>query len=579
MGSENHKDTPIKGFDLLSEFEPFRKRGGLMIQDFDGNTALMLATINRQQNPDKFLEKALFDECPLALTSSNRLGLNPLHVLVQNLCSNETAGVSSAMLSNIESLLKHFSTSREIFKAAMCMQTHETGHTPLHMACMISNEESVSNFGRHRFLTLLQNTQAIPANPDNALDKNNFCIPPNEKSVFKIEDHNGCTPLHLAVLSGAPNSVIAVLLLSDPSASRCTDCDGYTPLYKAFHKHNKEIQELLGQLERLDYNRFDQLNPSSRQSQIRNQLNLKDLDLLDKLAMLTQGQCVDTDMSPSLNLMECKNTSHCAYDHKNLLHCAASIVCPTDVFHLFIKMFPEQLDEYIDGEQPLHRWCRNQEKPPFRESLPQEDDRRIEDVDPEDDSSAFTSDKEDAENLTADQLDERTEAWERRGNRKDIVELILRYAPEVVKNEDSSGRTPLNLAIEHNKLWEGEIEVLLKSSPEMLNIRDPDSNLYPFMLAASLGERSEGIEKNFFDCGESYKRQKRYFRDLEGDMLSASNPRIHIMYEKSRRALKAKRVELLNKKEKADIERRRLGTIYKLLLDQPDLVRFGIPTT
>jgi ankyrin repeat protein/uncharacterized protein (UPF0297 family) len=546
---------------LAELIDIFNRQNGLLLQDDDGNTALMVAVQERLQNDDDSVEEVLYNACPMALITANRRGINPLHVLVGYLFSSDRAPTGTDGPNRTERLINLFMSLNVMFQEAMTMQAHESGYTPLHIVCDVgAGEDSVVS--PKAFFAMLLNHQEMRTSREG-------------KSFFCISDHEGYTPLHLAVKRGATNDTIAFLVLSEPKASLCTDTDGYTPLYKAFHTHCIDISELLDELDEHEKQLNAKAEPLEHRLALQRKLSRKQLQLFDKLAMLAQSQCINTDMSPTvITGALSEETSCCAFSPNNLLHCAASIVCPTDVFHLFIKLYPEQLDHYIDGEQPIHRWCRNQLNPPVRQCpAPVE---VPEDEDPEGDSSAFTSDRVDVENLTEEQLDVRTEIWERRGNRQEIVELMLRYAPETANNEDNSGRTPLNLAIEHNKLWEGEIELLLKASPTVLHIQDPDSNLYPFMLAASIGERMKVVEGCFNQWESTYRYRKRVYRDLESNIL-ASNPAMYLEYEQARKALKCLRKELTKKKEKADIERRRLGTIYHLLLAHPDLVRFGIP--
>jgi ankyrin repeat protein len=68
-----------------------------------------------------------------------------------------------------------------------------------------------------------------------------------------------------------------------------------------------------------------------------------------------------------------------------------------------------------------------------------------------------------------------------------ITALVNAY-PHATRVRNKKGRIPINLAIEAGATWEvGGIRHLLRIYPEALEVKDPASQLYPFMLAAKVG--------------------------------------------------------------------------------------------
>jgi len=104
-----------------------------------------------------------------------------------------------------------------------------------------------------------------------------------------------------------------------------------------------------------------------------------------------------------------------------------------------------------------------------------------------------------------------------------LLEHLLNLHPEAVSIQDKKGKVPLTLAIESGKTWSNGIGLLVKIEPRAISTRDELSRLYPFMVASIV--------------------------------MDGNTP----------------------KEEKKEIELVKMDLTYRLLKENPECIRIGIP--
>lgn len=71
----------------------------------------------------------------------------------------------------------------------------------------------------------------------------------------------------------------------------------------------------------------------------------------------------------------------------------------------------------------------------------------------------------------------------------DAISFLLDAFPGAATKYNHFGLTPLYLAIESNLSWTEGLKELMYAAPSVLERRDPRTNLFPFMLAASMNKK------------------------------------------------------------------------------------------
>jgi hypothetical protein len=82
-------------------------------------------------------------------------------------------------------------------------------------------------------------------------------------------------------------------------------------------------------------------------------------------------------------------------------------------------------------------------------------------------------------------------------NEPSVIDMLLSAAPETAKIRDPSGRLPLHSAIGSGKGFYQGGQGLIAAYPAAMEIPDPITNLYPFMLAATCGEGTKNASTIF----------------------------------------------------------------------------------
>lgn len=67
---------------------------------------------------------------------------------------------------------------------------------------------------------------------------------------------------------------------------------------------------------------------------------------------------------------------------------------------------------------------------------------------------------------------------------KELLQLLLQYFPQAAGVSDSSGRSPLALALDSGKSWDSGVALLFEAAPDLLHRRDITTGLPPALLSA-----------------------------------------------------------------------------------------------
>ena len=78
-----------------------------------------------------------------------------------------------------------------------------------------------------------------------------------------------------------------------------------------------------------------------------------------------------------------------------------------------------------------------------------------------------------------------------------LMKELIRLDPSLATLPDPSRgtRLPLNVAIESGRTWYDGVREFFHAAPQVLQLRDGTSGIYPFMLAATVGFQAESDDK------------------------------------------------------------------------------------
>jgi len=269
----------------------------------------------------------------------------------------------------------------------------------------------------------------------------------------KMRDVDGDTALHTACRCGAPMNVLNVLLDADPSAVDKRDFEGLTPLLRLWVRYFVTLG--------------DDVIMAVQSSQ-------------DLVGMLGEA------WEKTILLLRYAYSGRPSSSHKSgifsPLHAAAAVDCPRAVLQICKKLYPELLNTMDeDGRIPLHIAIN---APIYKVHDLSVDGYNYELLD--DLAARDEVDSDDTENgtfhrsLSTEIEDEYANCTE-----PSVIETLLQDSLDTVRIKTRHGRLTLNLAIVAGKSWNEGVKILLRAYPDALSLPDPQTLLYPFMLAAA----------------------------------------------------------------------------------------------
>ena len=162
------------------------------------------------------------------------------------------------------------------------------------------------------------------------------------------------------------------------------------------------------------------------------------------------------------------------------VHAASSVNCPRCVVRIAMVLFPEEL--LRRGEQnrlPIHIAA---VAPVYAVNDLRGEGFTIEDAFIDDDPDAARPKRKKSQSKYKE---------------PSVIDILLSGEPMAARERDHNGQLPLHVAIMRGKTLDEGVQALVEAYPDALTTPDSQTNLYPFMLAASVG-RGRG------DCGTIY---------------------------------------------------------------------------
>ena len=271
--------------------------------------------------------------------------------------------------------------------------------------------------------------------------------------ITGAKDVDGDTPLHAACRCGAPMDVLITLLQANPVTVLWRDYEGLNPLMRLWVRYYVIVgEQIISNLRQ----------PSDVTSDL--------VEAWERTVLLLQV----------MNAMDGTAQQRQLLAPFHAVHASSYVNCPRCVVRMAMVLFPEQLlmrDE--GGFLPIH----------IAAAAPV---YAVHDLRGE----GFSM--EDAI------LDEETgmpiirKLKETKYTEPSVIDILLSGEASAAKERDPNGQLPLHIAIMRGKTLDEGVKALADAYPEALTMADVHTNLYPFMLAASVG-RGRG------DCSTIYE--------------------------------------------------------------------------
>ena len=141
---------------------------------------------------------------------------------------------------------------------------------------------------------------------------------------------------------------------------------------------------------------------------------------------------------------------------------------------------------------------------------------------------------------------------------KEILLLLLQHFPQAASVSDSSGRSPLALALDSGKSWDSGVALLFEAAPDLLHRRDVTTRLPPALLSAS----STLVIENKLSNTEPQFALRMDDKALEWH---------HHMTRLRQQEQHSKNLEQWSN---LDTDVRHISTIFKLLQADPSVIKF-----
>ena len=321
-------------------------------------------------------------------------------------------------------------------------ETHKVGmqgRTPLHVACdhdapppFIQALLSAWPEGAERVGTSQMNPLHITcSSPRASVDVVRVLLTGcrDPLMITGAKDVDGDTPLHAACRFSAPMDVLVTLLQANPAPIMWKDYEGLNPLMRLWVRYFVLVGEQI-------------ISNIKQQSDITGDLIEaweKSLLLLQVMyAIEKRGRVEQNQVVPF-----------------RAVHAASSVDCPRCVVRIAMVLYHQELlmrDEL--NRLPIH----------------------IAAVAP-----VFC-----VHDLRGEGDQEKKES-QNKYKEPSVIEILLCGERAAARERDPHGRLPLHLAIMRGKTWDDGVKALVEAFPEALTIPDNQTNLHPFMLAASVG--------------------------------------------------------------------------------------------
>ena len=330
------------------------------------------------------------------------------------------------------------------------------GRTPLHVACdhdappqLVQALLSAWPEGAERVGTSHMNPLHITcSSPHASVDVVRVLLAGCRDSLMitGAKDVDGDTPLHAACRCAAPMDVLVTLLQANPIPITWKDYEGLNPMMRLWVRYFVLVGEhIISNIKQ----------PSDLTGDLIEAWQKSLLLLQVMYEMENRGSGGQNQVAPF-----------------RAVHSASSVDCPRCVVRIARVLFPQELlrrDElnrlpiHIAAAAPVH--CVH--------------DLRGEGFTIDD---AFIDD--DPQQRAARPMKKESQS---KYKEPSVIEILLSGEPAAAKERDPHGQLPLHVAIMRGKTLDDGVQALVEACPDALTTPDNQTNLYPFMLAASVG--------------------------------------------------------------------------------------------
>jgi ankyrin repeat protein len=352
----------------------------------------------------------------------------------------------------------------------MTTHPHETqqvgiqGRTPLHVACDNDAPPCVVQAllnawpeGADRVGTSHMNPLHITCSSPHASVDVVRVLLAGCRDPFKLtgaKDVDGDTSLHAACRCAAPMDVLLLLLQANPITVTWKDYEGLNPLMRLWVRYFV----LVGEQIISNIKQPSDLTSDLVEAWEKSLLLLRVMDAMER-----RGRGEQVPAGPF-----------------RAVHAASSVNCPRCVVRIAMVLFPEELlrrDE--QNRLPIHIAAVS---PVYPVHDLRGEGFTLEDAFIDDDPEAARPKKKKSQSKYKE---------------PSVIDILLCGEPKAAGERDPNGQLPLHVAIMRGKTLDEGVQALVEAFPDALTTPDSQTNLYPFMLAASVG-RGRG------DCGTIY---------------------------------------------------------------------------
>ncbi|KAL7464029.1 hypothetical protein ACHAXS_004370 [Conticribra weissflogii] len=279
----------------------------------------------------------------------------------------------------------------------------------------------------------------------------------NPLRITGARDVDGDTALHAACRCAAPMSVLLTLLRCNPITVLWRDYEGLNPIMRLWVRYFVICGEQV-------------INNISRTSDLTPELQ----EAWRKSVLLLQFMIIMHGReSGDLN-------SH--QRPFRVAHAVSSVDCPRCVVRIATVLFPQDLltrDEH--GRLPIHIAA---SAPVYAVHDLRGEGYTFEDAIHDDiDHEMIHQEGHIYDNQWYEKLKQKNSDY----REPSVIDILLAKCPAAASLRDFQGQLPLHTAVMRGKTLDEGVSALVQAYPDALTMPDKNTNLYPFMLAASVG--------------------------------------------------------------------------------------------
>jgi len=366
------------------------------------------------------------------------------------------------------------------------------GRTPLHVACdhdappaLVQALLSAWPEGAERVGTSHMNPLHITcSSPHASVDVVRVLLAGCGDSlvITGAKDVDGDTPLHAACRCAAPMDVLVTLLQANPITVTWKDYEGLNPLMRLWVRYFVLVGEQI--ISNIKEPR--DLNEDLVEAWEKSLLLLRVMSAMERRPG-GSGCVVGGDSGGSASDRQQGQQQRLQQQHPfRTVHAASSVDCPRCVVRIARVLFPGELlrrDEY--NRLPIHIAAA---APVYAvHDLRGEgftiDDAMFDDYDPN------VPPEQGVPPVVNRRPPPQREKKESQSKYKEpsVIDILLGGASAAAAERGPHGQLPLHVAIMRGKTLDEGVQALVEAYPDALTAPDNQTNLYPFMLAASVG--------------------------------------------------------------------------------------------